>query len=178
MTRRCDGCHAEISRYATDPLCPTCYASRNRPAATMPQRGLPPAIWLWSSSEAAQALATRDLAVILRTYRQLNKLSQDKLAALLGYDKTYISMIETGRRVINDVATRRHIADTLALPAHALGDPGDLGVAGTPPAAAPPGRVDHLRPDLGPPPDDRCWLNRDPSFAALLADTKAGRFCG
>ncbi|MGH3979678.1 MAG: helix-turn-helix domain-containing protein, partial [Pseudonocardiaceae bacterium] len=64
---------------------------------------------------------TRDLGAILRTYRRLNRLSQEKLATILGYDKTYVSMIETGRRVISDIATRRHIADALALPAHALG---------------------------------------------------------
>lgn len=121
MTRRCEGCATELSRYATPPVCPTCYAlSGHRPSAT-PSRRLLPALWLWSTPEAATALATRDLGVILRTYRRLNNCSQEKLAALLGYDKTYISMIETGRRVINDVATRRHIADTLALPAQTLG---------------------------------------------------------
>jgi transcriptional regulator with XRE-family HTH domain len=83
--------------------------------------GIPPAIWLWSSPEAAQALASRDLGTILRAYRQLNRLSQEKLAAILGYDKTYVSMIETGRRTIGDVAVRRHIAEALALPTHTLG---------------------------------------------------------
>lgn len=76
---------------------------------------------MWSSPEANTALAARDLATILRVYRRLNRYSQEKLAAILGYDKTYISMIETGRRTISDVATRRHIARTLGLPAHALG---------------------------------------------------------
>lgn len=85
------------------------------------RRERPTAIWLWSGPDAAAALATRDLSVILRTYRRLTGLSQEKAAALLGYDKTYVSMIETGRRVINDVTTRRHIADVLALPAHTVG---------------------------------------------------------
>lgn len=76
---------------------------------------------MWSAPEANIALATRDLPTILRIYRRLNRLSQEKLAAILGYDKTYISMIETGRRTISDVATRRHIARTLGLPPHALG---------------------------------------------------------
>jgi transcriptional regulator with XRE-family HTH domain len=121
MACRCEGCATELSRYATPSVCPTCYVvSGHRPPAT-PSRRLSPALWLWSTPDAATALATRDLGVILRTYRRLNSLSQEKLAALLGYDKTYVSMIETGRRVINDVATRRHIADTLALPAHILG---------------------------------------------------------
>ncbi|WP_249124408.1 helix-turn-helix domain-containing protein [Saccharopolyspora erythraea] len=76
---------------------------------------------MWSAPEASIALATRDLATILRVYRRLNRLSQEKLAATLGYDKTYISMIETGRRTISDVATRRQITRALGLPAHALG---------------------------------------------------------
>lgn len=121
MTGRCDGCGTEVSGYATERICPTCFATVHRGSAVMSRPGLPPAIWLWSGPEAAGALATRDLGVILRTYRRLNGLSQEKLAVLLGYDKTYVSMMETGRRVINDVATRRHIADTLAIPAHTLG---------------------------------------------------------
>ena len=79
------------------------------------------ALWLWASPEASRSLRTRDLAEILRTYRRLNRLSQERLALILGYDKTYISMIETRRRLINDVGTLRHIAHTLGIPVHALG---------------------------------------------------------
>lgn len=79
------------------------------------------ALWLWSSPDASRALRTRELSQILRTYRRLNGISQERLAALLGYDKTYISMIETRRRVINDVGTLRQIAHTLGIPVHALG---------------------------------------------------------
>lgn len=71
--------------------------------------------------EASAALNSRDLALILRTYRRLSGISQERLAAQLGYDKTYISMIETRRRFISDVASRRHIARSLSLPPHALG---------------------------------------------------------
>ncbi|MGH4019375.1 MAG: helix-turn-helix domain-containing protein [Pseudonocardiaceae bacterium] len=110
-----------MSRHATETVCPTCHATSSRQPPAAPRHRLPPAIWLWSGPEAASALATRDLGAILRTYRRLNRLSQEKLATILGYDKTYVSMIETGRRVISDIATRRHIADALALPAHALG---------------------------------------------------------
>ncbi|WP_237774366.1 helix-turn-helix transcriptional regulator [Actinosynnema sp. ALI-1.44] len=76
---------------------------------------------MWSAPEASTALRSRDLATILRVYRRLNRISQDRLAALLGYDKTYVSMIETRRRIISDVSTRRHIAQTLGLPTHVLG---------------------------------------------------------
>jgi transcriptional regulator with XRE-family HTH domain len=86
---------------------------------------------MWSAREAVAALASRDLAVILRTYRRLNGFSQQQLADLLGYDKTYMSMIETGRRSINDIGTRRHIARTLGLPTHVFGvtDGGDADFA-------------------------------------------------
>ncbi|WP_285635357.1 helix-turn-helix transcriptional regulator [Lentzea sp. NBRC 102530] len=118
---RCDACGAELSRLAVEPICPTCHASARHVAPVVPTRRLMPAVWLWSAPEATAALRSRDLATILRVYRRLNKLSQERLAALLGYDKTYVSMIETGRRNISDVATRRHIARTLGLPMHALG---------------------------------------------------------
>ena len=78
-------------------------------------------MWLWSSDTAGAALRSRDLGQILRTYRQINKFSQERLAAVLGYDKTYISTIETHRRVISDVGTLRHIAHTLGIPVHVLG---------------------------------------------------------
>jgi transcriptional regulator with XRE-family HTH domain len=88
-------------------------------------------MWMWSAPEAATALASRDLATILRAYRRLNGFSQQRLAELLGYDKTYVSMIETGRRTISDIGSRRHIARTLGLPAHVLGvtDGGDADFA-------------------------------------------------
>ncbi|GAB3494035.1 helix-turn-helix transcriptional regulator [Amycolatopsis cihanbeyliensis] len=118
---QCAACGAELSRFATEPVCPTCHASTpHRPQAGSAPT-LAPALWMWSSSEASSALRSRDLATILRAYRRLNRLSQEQLAAVLGYDKTYVSMIETRRRTISDVGTRRHIAHTLGLPTHVLG---------------------------------------------------------
>jgi transcriptional regulator with XRE-family HTH domain len=119
--KRCDPCGTQLSKFTTEPVCPTCHATANRAASVVPTRRLVPAIWMWSSGEAVAALATRDLATILRTYRRFNRFSQQQLANLLGYDKTYVSMIETGRRSINDIGTRRHIARTLGLPAHVFG---------------------------------------------------------
>lgn len=118
---RCDACGAELSRFATEPVCPTCHASAKRARPSIPTPRLAPAVWMWSAPEASSALRSRDLATILRVYRRLNRISQERLAALLGYDKTYVSMIETRRRIISDVRTRRHIARTLGLPTHVLG---------------------------------------------------------
>lgn len=130
-SKRCDACGAELSNLATEPVGRTCHASANNAAPAVPARRLVPAVWMWSAGEAAAALASRDLASILRTYRRLNRFSQQQLADLLGYDKTYVSMIETGRRSINDIGTRRHIARKLALPTHVFGvtDGGDADFA-------------------------------------------------
>ena len=50
---------------------------------------------------------------------------------MLGYDRTYISMIESGRRNLTDRGTLAHIARTLAIPPQVLGiaDPDDADFA-------------------------------------------------
>src|SRR5256885_11505677 len=102
-SKRCEACGAKLSKFATESVCPARHASANHAAPVVPARRLVPTVWIWSAREAAAALASRDLATILRTYRRLNGISQLRLADLLGYDKTYVSMIETGRRSINDI---------------------------------------------------------------------------
>ncbi|MER6847704.1 helix-turn-helix domain-containing protein [Streptomyces flaveolus] len=83
--------------------------------------------WRWATPEAQAVLATRDLASILRYYRQVHGTSQLEAGELLGYDKTYISALELGKRHLSDVGSLRHVAERLALPPHALGitDPAD-----------------------------------------------------
>jgi transcriptional regulator with XRE-family HTH domain len=85
------------------------------------QRRPAPAAWAWTDPAAAAALRSRQIGTILRAYRRLNGLPQENLGALLGYDASYISMLETGRRAVHDVASRRHLADVLAVPAHLFG---------------------------------------------------------
>lgn len=79
------------------------------------------AAWPWGDPAAAQALRSRRLGLILRAYRKAHALTQEQLAGRLGYDKTYVSMMETGRRPVHDVPARRHIAQVLAIPPHLLG---------------------------------------------------------
>ena len=57
---------------------------------------------------------------ILRGYRRACALTQQQLADMLGYDRTYISMIESGHRTITGRGTLVHIARTLAIPPHVL----------------------------------------------------------
>lgn len=119
---RCQACGVTISRYASEPVCPTCAANTGVTSQTVVRAAsISSAIWLWAAPEAATAMATRDLPTILRAYRRINGLNQIALAELLGYDKSYVSMLETGRRALTDLASRRHIAARLGLPAHVLG---------------------------------------------------------
>lgn len=63
----------------------------------------------------------QDLGEILRGYRHAAGVTQQQVAGMLGYDRTYISMIERGRRNVTDRGTLAHIARTLAIPPHVLG---------------------------------------------------------
>ncbi|MER5887763.1 helix-turn-helix transcriptional regulator [Streptomyces sp. NPDC001941] len=93
-----------------------------------PQRPSPRhAAWRWATPEAQTVLATRDLGRILRYHRRVHGHNQSETGTLLGYDKTYISALELGKRRLTDAHALRHIAAQLALPAHVLGvtDPAD-----------------------------------------------------
>ncbi|WP_207946975.1 helix-turn-helix transcriptional regulator [Actinomadura sp. 7K507] len=79
------------------------------------------AVWRWATPEAQRVLATGDLGKILRYHRAIHGINQTTLGQLLGYDKTYISMLELGKRTLDDVGSRRSIADRLRLPPHVLG---------------------------------------------------------
>ncbi|UFR03668.1 helix-turn-helix transcriptional regulator [Streptomyces sp. Go40/10] len=83
--------------------------------------------WHWATPQAQLVLATGDLADILRFYRRVHSLNQTALGELLGYDKTYISALELGKRSLDDVPSRRRICEALQLPPHVLGvtDPTD-----------------------------------------------------
>jgi transcriptional regulator with XRE-family HTH domain len=82
------------------------------------------AAWLPARGSPGTGCALGD---VLLGYRKANGLYQQQLADMLGYDRTYISMIESGRRKIADRGTLAYIAATLAIPPHLLGitDPGN-----------------------------------------------------
>lgn len=86
------------------------------------------ALWRWATPQAETVLARRDLGAILRFHRHVHGQNQTALGDQLGYDKTYISALETGKRTIDDVGSLRRIATTLHLPPHVLGitDAADL----------------------------------------------------
>ncbi|MEU2868636.1 helix-turn-helix domain-containing protein [Streptomyces olivoreticuli] len=78
-------------------------------------------LWHWATLSAEAVLATRDLGTILRFHRAVHRLNQTELADLLSYDKTYVSALELGKRSLDDIGSRRRVAERLGLPPHVLG---------------------------------------------------------
>lgn len=120
--RRCASCGTLMSAFTSGSLCVLCH-TKDADAAVVPVPARAPrgTAWLWVSPAAASALATRDLGVILRTYRAVNHVSQRQLAEQLGYDPAYISLLERGKRAMTDRGSLARIARHLAIPPHILG---------------------------------------------------------
>jgi transcriptional regulator with XRE-family HTH domain len=116
MGGRCGHCGAPASPSGRPTRCPACQLPAS---AAVPGAGpVGAAAWL---PTAERARAGGDLGAILRGYRRASTLTQQQLADMLGYDRTYISMIESGRRQVTGRGTLAHIARTLAIPPHVLG---------------------------------------------------------
>ncbi|MFE0423790.1 helix-turn-helix transcriptional regulator [Streptomyces sp. NPDC058953] len=79
------------------------------------------ATWHWATPRAQRLLAKGDLGEILRFYRSVHGLTQTRLGRQLGYDKTYVSALEIGKRTLDDVGSRRRLCRQLRLPPHVLG---------------------------------------------------------
>jgi len=128
-TGTCRSCGATLrSDEPAGSVCAACQVSSGAtPEPVIVEEQFAPTAWAWSNPAAEAALRSGRLGRILRAYRRATGLSQERLADQLGYDASYISMLETGRRTVQDVATRRHIARALAVPPHLLGvtDPAD-----------------------------------------------------
>ena len=118
----CAGCTASIGEQNGSRCCPAC-RFRTGAARPVPARDTAAAspLWLWTTDQARAAVADGDLPAIIRAYRTTTGTSQRQLAHELGYDPTYISMIETGRRQITDVAARLRIARHLGIPPRVIG---------------------------------------------------------
>jgi len=117
---RCRACGTTIDAADGMPLCPACSAVSGAPCEPA-RTATSSALWQWTSPNAAAALVSGDLGNMIRTWRQATGTSQHALAEKLGYDPSYISMIETGRRDVVDVPSRRRIAQYLGIPLHRVG---------------------------------------------------------
>ncbi|WP_078893173.1 helix-turn-helix transcriptional regulator [Streptomyces sp. NRRL F-2580] len=77
--------------------------------------------WLIDDTERSAPPDGSNLADVLKAYRVLHKLKQQDLADLLGYDQSYVSLLERGKRTIRDMVELRRLATALALPEEELG---------------------------------------------------------
>src|ERR1700742_5155471 len=119
MAGRCERCGAPGSPSGAPASCAACQL----PARLAPGALVAAASW----HPAASGGRGGHLGTILRGYRHAGGLTQQHLADLLGFDRTYISMLERGRRSVADRGTLAHIARRLAIPPYVLGiaDPDD-----------------------------------------------------
>jgi len=116
MSGECRRCGSPGSPSGDPAACGVCQAPLTRLSAA----GVPVAAASWMASLRGSE-PFGDLGAILRAYRYASRLTQQQLADLLGFDRTYISMIECGRRSITDRGTLTYIARRLAIPPHVLG---------------------------------------------------------
>ncbi len=79
-----------------------------------------PALQLFTSLRATPPDGS-ELGSLLKAYRAEKRLSQTKLAELLHWDQSYVSLVEQGNRQIRDVEELRRIAALLDLPEDELG---------------------------------------------------------
>ena len=116
MSGECRRCGSPGSPSGNPSACAACQI----PPARLPPAAARVAAASWLVTEGGSE-PFGDLGAILRAHRHANGLTQQQLADSLGFDRTYISMIECGRRSITDRGTLTHIARRLAIPPHVLG---------------------------------------------------------
>ena len=109
----CDRCGAPGTPSGLAASCPACQVPAAPGAAVAAA-----AAWLPARGAPGTGRAPGD---VLLGYRKANGLNQQQLADMLGYDRTYISVIESGRRRVSDRGTLARIAAVLAVPPHMLG---------------------------------------------------------
>jgi transcriptional regulator with XRE-family HTH domain len=112
MAGRCERCGSPGPPSGAPASCAACQLPA-RPSALVAA-----ASWLPAAGRGGPG---GNLGTVLRGYRHVGGLTQQYLADLLGFDRTYISMIERGRRSVTDRGTLAHIARTLVIPPHVLG---------------------------------------------------------
>lgn len=89
----------------------------------------------WERPEIIEALADRDLGVVVRDFRRLTGASQMDVSALVGIPQPHVSDIERGVRHVEALDLFERFADGLGIPRRALG------LADPAPAGATEGRV-------------------------------------
>ncbi|MBP0460847.1 helix-turn-helix domain-containing protein [Streptomyces montanisoli] len=76
---------------------------------------------LWDHEKARRALAARDLAAVIKHFRQYTGASQTVVGSLTGLAQSDVSAIERGVRQVQSVDVLTRIADGLVIPLSLLG---------------------------------------------------------
>ncbi|MEU3197562.1 helix-turn-helix domain-containing protein [Streptomyces sp. NPDC006996] len=76
---------------------------------------------LWDHEKARRALAARDLAAVIKHFRQYTGASQTTVGSLAGLAQSDVSAIERGVRQVQSVDVLTRIAEGLAIPLSLLG---------------------------------------------------------
>lgn len=87
---------------------------------------------LWGREKVRRALAERDLAVLIKHFRQYTGASQTTVGSLVGLAQSDISAIERGVRQVQSVDVLTRIAEGLGIPLSLLGLAVETGAADPP----------------------------------------------
>ena len=129
--RYCCSCGTKLSRYNPTLVCWSCQ-EENLVSVTETKSAshLSTLTPVYSSTftlrsivdtvQRTKPLHYSDVGQVLKHYRNLHQLTQRDLAALLGFDQSYISKLEHGQS-LRDLATLKHIATCLSIPGQWLG---------------------------------------------------------
>ncbi len=128
--RRCRNCGGKLSRYNPEILCWSCQKEKHMavtgtvaPPSLFPFPQYQSAFMLRSILDTvrrSKPIQLSDVGQTLKYYRHLHQLTQRDLAALLGFNQSYISKLENGQG-LREIATIKHIANTLCIPGYRLG---------------------------------------------------------
>ena len=130
--RQCHLCGVYLSRYNLADLCWSCQESRKASIEAVPKvssRAFQPLTQSSRKTLITQSIlnivrrtepfCTSDVGQFLKGYRSAHGLTQSQLAAVLGFDQSYISKLENGQD-LRKVTSLKEIATRLAIPPHLL----------------------------------------------------------
>jgi tetratricopeptide (TPR) repeat protein len=119
--RYCAGCGARLARDNTASLCSPCRYARHREHHEAPRLGAE----FWRTDEMRDALASRDMGIVLAAYRRhpahgRRPLPQADVSRWLGITQGQLSRIEAGRNRVRDLDRLVHYARRLHAPPELL----------------------------------------------------------
>lgn len=127
--RYCKSCGVRLSRYNPADFCWPCQDKRRNsdpamssslPALASLHQGTFTLRSILDSVQRTQPVNLADVGQVLKHYRSVHHLTQRDLAALLGFDQSYISKLENGQG-LRDIAVLSRIAHCLGIPEQWLG---------------------------------------------------------